>query len=60
MTAKLQKLNNLCGIIDFNNLQIDGTWENINNILPIKEKFNAFGSNNIEINGLNTVNFLML
>ena len=52
MTAKLQKLNNLCGVIDFNNLQIDRTWENINNILPIKEKFHAFGSNNIEINGL--------
>ncbi len=45
------KLNNLIAIIDNNNLQIDGTCEEVMNIYPIDDKFRAFGLNVINING---------
>ncbi|MEG2782629.1 MAG: transketolase, partial [Oscillospiraceae bacterium] len=37
--------------IDHNNLQIDGTIEEVNSPYPIPEKFEAFGWNVIEIDG---------
>ena len=38
-------------IVDNNNLQIDGTVEEVNSPYPIPEKFAAFGFHVIEIDG---------
>ncbi|MDD2417931.1 MAG: transketolase [Oscillospiraceae bacterium] len=51
MFAAHKKLDNLCLIIDNNNLQIDGTVVDVNSPLPIPEKFAAFGFNVIIIDG---------
>ena len=51
MFASAKGLNNLTVIVDNNNLQIDGTVEEVNSSYPIPEKFAAFGFNVIEING---------
>lgn len=51
LTAAHHKLNNVCAIVDYNKLQIDGKVADIKNIYPIKEKFESFGWNALEING---------
>ncbi|MCH5197413.1 MAG: transketolase [Oscillospiraceae bacterium] len=51
MFAGSKKLNMLTVFVDNNNLQIDGTVEEVNSPYPIPEKFAAFGFNVIEING---------
>lgn len=51
MFAGNRGLDNLCAIVDYNNLQIDGSLEEVNSPYPIKEKFEAFGWNVIEICG---------
>ncbi len=51
MFAAAKGLSNLCVIVDNNNLQIDGTVEEVNSPYPIPEKFAAFGFNVIEIDG---------
>lgn len=51
MTANKYKLDNLCVIIDNNNLQIDGTIEEVMSSYPIDEKFRSFGFQIIKING---------
>lgn len=51
MFASAKKLDNLCVIVDNNNLQIDGTVEEVNSPYPIDEKFSAFGFNVINVNG---------
>lgn len=51
MSANHYKLDNLCAIIDNNNLQIDGSIENVMSPYPIDEKFKSFGFNVITING---------
>lgn len=51
MFAGNRKLDNLCAVVDYNNLQIDGTLDEVNSPYPIKEKFEAFGWNVIEICG---------
>ncbi len=51
MFAAAKNLSNLCVIVDNNNLQIDGTVEEVNSPYPIPEKFAAFGFNVIEIDG---------
>jgi len=51
MSASKNKLDNLCVIVDNNNLQIDGTIENIAGLVDIKEKFQSFGFNTIEVDG---------
>ena len=53
MFASAKKLDNLVVIVDNNNLQIDGTVEEVNSPYPIPEKFVAFGFNTIEIDGNN-------
>lgn len=49
MFAAHKKLDNLCIVVDNNNLQIDGTVEEVNSPHPIPEKFAAFGWNVIVI-----------
>ncbi len=51
MYASAKKLDNLVAFVDNNNLQIDGTVEDVNSPYPIPEKFAAFGWNVIEIDG---------
>ncbi len=49
MFASHKKLDNLCVIVDNNNLQIDGTIDTVNSPYPIPEKFEAFGFHVIQI-----------
>ena len=51
MFAGHRKLDNLVFIIDNNNLQIDGTLEDVCSPYPIEQKFEAFNFNVIDING---------
>ena len=51
MYASAKNLDNLVAVVDNNNLQIDGTVEEVNSPYPIPEKFAAFGWNVIEIDG---------
>ncbi|MBQ0015141.1 MAG: transketolase [Clostridia bacterium] len=51
MFAGAKKLDNLVVVVDNNNLQIDGTIEEVNSPYPIDEKFKAFGFNVINIDG---------
>ena len=53
MSAKKYKLDNLCVIVDNNNLQIDGTVEEVMSPYPIDEKFKSFGFEIIKIDGHN-------
>ena len=53
MTSNKYKLDNLCVIVDNNNLQIDGTLEEVMSSYPIDEKFKSFGFYVININGNN-------
>lgn len=51
MFASAKKLDHLVAIVDNNNLQIDGTIEEVNSPYPIDEKFRAFGWEVYNING---------
>ena len=53
MFAGKYKLNNLTGIIDRNNIQIDGMVENIMPLEPLRAKYEAFNWHVIEIDGHN-------
>ena len=53
MAANKYKLDNLCVIIDNNNLQIDGTIEEVMSSYPIDKKFRSFGFEIIKIDGHN-------
>ncbi len=50
MFAHHYKLSNLCVFIDNNNLQIDGSIDEVMSPYPIDEKLKAFGFNVININ----------
>ena len=51
MAASHYKLDNLCVIVDNNNLQIDGEIKDVMNSYPIDEKFKSFGFQVINIDG---------
>lgn len=51
MFASAKDLSNLVAVVDNNNLQIDGTLEEVNSPYPIDEKFKAFGWHVICVNG---------
>ena len=53
MSANKYHLDNLCVIVDNNNLQIDGTIEEVISPYPIDEKFRSFGFEIIKIDGHN-------
>lgn len=53
MSAGTLKLDNLCWIIDNNDCQIDGRVKNVMSIYPLREKFESFGFNVIEIDAHN-------
>ena len=49
MFAAHYKLDNLCAVVDWNGLQIDGKITDVMSSLPIDEKFAAFGWNVISV-----------
>ena len=51
MFAAHYKLDNLCVVIDFNGLQIDGPVTEVMNPTPYDKKLQAFGFNVIVANG---------
>lgn len=51
MFAAHYKLDNLCLIVDWNGLQIDGPVAEVMNPTPYKEKLEAFGFNVVCVNG---------
>ncbi len=53
MLANKYKLNNIIGIIDRNNIQIDGPTESVMPLEDLKAKWEAFGWHVIEVDGNN-------
>ena len=53
MTSSKYNLDNLCVIVDNNNLQIDGNIKDVKNPYPITEKFESFGFYVVEVDGNN-------
>lgn len=53
MLAGKEKLHNLIGIVDRNNIQIDGFTEDIMPLEPLKDKWESFGWHVQEIDGHN-------
>lgn len=51
MLAAHRKLDNLCVVLDWNGLQIDGEVEKVMNPTPYPEKFEAFGWHTISVDG---------
>jgi len=51
MFASHSKVDNLTAILDYNNVQLMGNVPEIMQIKPVKEKWNSFGWNTIEIDG---------
>lgn len=58
MSAAHYRLDNLCGIIDNNGLQIDGHCCDVMGLEPIVEKWSAFGWHVIDIDGHDMVAIL--
>ena len=51
MSAAHYGLSNLTAIVDWNGLQIDGRNDDVMTVRPVKEKFEAFGWDAVEIDG---------
>ncbi len=51
MTAAQHKLDNLCAIVDYNHVQLDGTTEEIKDLGDLCAKWHDFGWNVIELDG---------
>ena len=51
MTAAQQKLDNLCAIVDYNHVQLDGTTDEIKDLGDLAAKWHEFGWNVIELDG---------
>ncbi|MGL6063785.1 MAG: transketolase [Fusobacteriaceae bacterium] len=58
MTTAHYKLDNVCAILDSNNLQIDGNVDKIMGVEPLDKKWEAFGWNVIKIDGHNMESIL--
>jgi len=58
MFAGANKLNNLVGIIDRNNIQIDGYTEQIMPLEPLRDKYEAFGWHVLEVDGHDIPQFI--
>ena len=51
MTAAHYKLDNVCAVVDYNGLQIDGDVEKVMGLAPLKQKWESFNWNAIEADG---------
>lgn len=58
MFAGKQKLHNLIGVMDRNNIQIDGFTEHVMPLEPIREKYESFGWHVLEVDGNNIHAFI--
>ncbi|MEK7601270.1 MAG: transketolase [Patescibacteria group bacterium] len=58
MFAGANKLSNLTGIVDRNNIQIDGYTESIMPLEPFREKYESFGWHVLEVDGHNIPQFI--
>lgn len=58
MAASKNELDNLCVILDNNNLQIDGDIDEVGGMNNITEKFLSFGFNVINVDGHNIHNLI--
>ncbi len=58
MAAAHFKLDNLCGIVDFNRFQIDGRIEDIMGLEPLANKWESFGWHVIQCDGHNVQELL--
>lgn len=56
--AGKNKLSNLTGIVDRNNIQIDGNTEDIMPLEPLRDKYEAFNWHVLEIDGHNIPQFI--
>lgn len=53
LLAAKYKLNNLCVIVDRNNIQIDGFTEDVLPLEPLRQKYEAFNWHVLEVDGHN-------
>lgn len=53
MAASHYKVDNLCGIVDYNHFQIDGRTEEVMNLEPLIDKWKSFGWHTVECDGHN-------
>jgi transketolase len=51
MAASHYRCDNMCAILDYNGMQIDGNTKDVMNLDPVADKWAAFGWNTIEIDG---------
>ena len=51
MAGSYHKLDNVCCIVDYNGIQLDGFVKDIMDIAPLADKWRAFGWHTIEIDG---------
>ncbi|NLI93426.1 MAG: transketolase [Peptococcaceae bacterium] len=51
MTAAHFKLNNVCAIVDYNKLQLDGSLDEVKTLGDLRAKWDSFGWHTIEIDG---------
>ena len=51
MTSAHYKIDNVCAVVDYNGLQIDGNVEQVMGIAPLAEKWRAFNWHVIETDG---------
>jgi transketolase len=58
MLAGKYNLNNVIGIIDRNNIQIDGPTESVMPLEDLKGKWESFGWHVLEVDGNNIENFI--
>jgi len=58
MASNKYRLDNLCVIVDKNNLQIDGRTDEVMSSAPLDEKFKSFGFETITIDGNNILKIM--
>lgn len=51
MFCSFHKIDNLCAIVDYNKIQLDGWVKDIMNLEPLADKWRAFGWHAIELDG---------
>ncbi len=51
MAAAFHKVDNLCAIVDYNRIQLDGFVKDIMELEPLAAKWRGFGWNTIELDG---------
>jgi transketolase len=53
MAAATHRLDNLCMVIDWNQMQVEGHVEKVHRMEPVLAKFEAFGWHTVEVDGHN-------